>query len=146
MKNIIIVLIVGSIMAGAGFLGGMKYQQSKNPRSGNVQFFRNSNSQGGNMQFQQRGQDQGLRPISGEIISADDKSITVKLQDNSSKIVLLSDKTTINKTGEATKEDLKTGVAIAAFGIQNSDGSITAQNIQLNPMTFRVVPTNGTGR
>ena len=134
-SNIIMVLIVALVVGGGGFFGGMKYQQSKSPRSGNVQFFRNGNVDG-NGQFQQRGQ-QGLRPVSGEIISSDDKSITVKLQDNSSKIILLDDKTTINKTDEATKEDLKTGVTVAAFGIQNSDGSVTAQNIQLNPMTFR---------
>ncbi len=78
------------------------------------------------------------RPISGEILSSDDKSITVKLQDGSSKIVLLSDKTQINKATSVTKLDLKSGEKVAVFGSENSDGSVTAQNIQLNPQ-FRGV-------
>lgn len=104
----------------------MKYQQSKGPsgRFGNFQNNRNG-------QFQQRGMG---RPVSGEIISSDDKSITVKLQDGSSKIVLFSDKTTINKASEGSKDDLKTGEKVVAYGTENSDGSITAANIQLNPM------------
>lgn len=72
-------------------------------------------------------------PTAGEIIGADEKSITVKLQDGSSKIVLLSEKTQINKAEKATKEDLKKGEKVAVFGTENPDGSVTAQNIQLNP-------------
>lgn len=76
----------------------------------------------------------GFRPVSGEIISSDSKSITVKLQDGSSKIVLLTDKTTVSKSAEANVADLKTGEKVAAFGQENSDGSVTAQSIQLNPI------------
>ena len=54
--------------------------------------------------------------------------------DGSSKIILLSDKTTINKATAGSKEDLKTGVKIAAFGTENPDGSVSASNVQINPM------------
>jgi flagellar basal body-associated protein FliL len=124
-KIIFIVAILLIVFAGGGFYAGMKYQQSKSPRFGNFQG-------AGNRQFQQRAQ--GFRPVNGEIISADDKSITVKLQDGSSKIVILSDTTTISKSADATKADLKVGERVAVFGIENSDGSVTAQNIQLNPI------------
>lgn len=127
MKNTIIVAILVLILGGGGgFFAGMKYQQSKSPagRFGNFQGNRNG-------QPQQR--NQGFRPVNGEIISSDDKSITVKLSGGSSKIVLLSDKTAINKGVEATKGDLKNGERVAVFGQENSDGSVTAQNIQLNP-------------
>lgn len=67
-------------------------------------------------------------------LASDDKSITVKLQDGSSKIILITDKTVINKAAEATKDDLKGGEKVAVFGEINSDGSVTAQNIQLNPI------------
>lgn len=67
-------------------------------------------------------------------ISSDDKSITVKLQDGSSKIVLLTDTTSISKSTEGSKSDLKTGEKVAVFGTENSDGSVTAQNVQLNPI------------
>ncbi len=105
----------------------MKYQQSKQPS------FTRSGSQGGRTgQGQPSGNRQGFQPVNGEIISSDDKSITVKLTDGSSKIVLVSEKTTINKASQATKVDLKTGEKVAVFGQQNTDGSVTAQRIQLN--------------
>lgn len=124
-KTYLISIILAVILGAGGFFAGMKYQQSKSPRFGNFQG-------AGNGQFQQRAQ--GFRPVNGEIISADDKSITVKLQDGSSKIVLLSDSATISKSADATKADLKVGEKVAAFGTENSDGSVTAQNIQLNPI------------
>jgi len=131
MKNSIIIAILVAIVVGGGaFFGGMKYQQSKQ-----LSFMK----QGGTgMQGIRTGANNrmgtGFRPVNGEILSTDDKSITVKLQDGSSKIVLFSDKTEINKAAEATKEDLKTGEKVAVFGQENSDGSVTAQNIQLNPI------------
>jgi len=123
-KTVIIALLIVFVVGAGGFFAGMKYQQSKSPRFGNFQG-------AGNRQFQQRAQ--GFRPVNGEIISADEKSITVKLQDGSSKIVILSDTTTISKSADATKADLKVGEKVAVFGTENSDGSVTAQNIQLNP-------------
>lgn len=140
MKNLNIILIVLIfVVGGVGFLGGMKYQQSKRTIS-NRQFV---NGQFGNGQGARNGQNgnrMGFRPVSGEIISSDDKSITVKLADGSSKIVLLSDKTEINQAASATKEDLKTGEKVMVVGTDNSDGSVTAQNIQLNPIIRQIPP------
>ncbi len=128
-NNTLITIILVIVFAGGGFFAGMKYQQSKQStfarQFGQVQGMRTGQGQGNR---------QGFRPITGEIISSDDKSITVKLQDSSSKIVLFSDSTTINKADTATKDDLKTGTKVAVFGQTNSDGSVTAQNIQLNPI------------
>lgn len=122
-QNIFITLVLIFTFAGVGFYAGVKYQQSKRPQT-----------RFDNFQPRQFGQRQGFRPVNGEIISVDDKSITVKLNDNSSKIVFLTDTTTINKSSLGSKEDLKTGGKVAIFGIENSDGTITAQNIQLNPI------------
>ena len=83
-----------------------------------------------------------MRPVSGEILSVDANSLTVKLPDGSSKIVTFSDTTQINKADKATAADLKTGVTVAVFGTTNSDGSVTAQNIQLNPQ-IRMMAPNG---
>ncbi len=116
------------VIIGAGaFFGGMKYQQSKQPSFGN----RLAGMQGRNGQGSVNRQN--FRPVNGEILSSDSKSITVKLQDGSSKIVLLTDKTLINKADQATVADLKTGEKVAVFGQQNSDGSVTAQSVQLDP-------------
>lgn len=133
---IVAVLIAG----GAGFFGGMKYQQSKrvlfNGQFGGMErgAFRN--------QMQNGGSRMAFRPVNGEIISIDEKSVTVKLQDGSSKIIILSETTNINKAETAEKKDLTVGTAIAVFGEVNSDGSITAQNIQLNPILQRGINTD----
>jgi hypothetical protein len=93
---------------------------------------------GGRFQGRGVGSSQGIMPVSGEIISQDDTSITVKLQDGSSKIVILSGNTNINKSSEGSKSDLKTGERVTAFGTTNSDGSITAQNVSIGGnMMFR---------
>jgi hypothetical protein len=130
-NNLIITAIIVAIVAGgAGFFGGMKYQQSKMPN-----FPRNFQGQRG--QVNGNNANQGLRPVSGTIISQDEGSITLKLADESSKIILLTDSSTINKTEEGTKEDLTEGTEVTVFGQANSDGSITAQNIQIGTGLFR---------
>jgi Domain of unknown function (DUF5666) len=122
----IVLLIVG---LGGGFFAGMKYQQTKSPSSqffgGGMRRFGGMGNGGGMM---------GFRPVAGEILSMDDKSVTVKMPDGSSKIVILTDKTTFSKTETGSKSDLKVGAQIAVFGAANSDGSVTATNLQLNPM------------
>jgi len=138
MKNPILPILICVAVAGGSFFAGMKYQQSKQPsfagRFGNRQDVRTGEGQG---QFRNG------RPIQGDIISADEKTITVKMADGSTKIVILSETTTYNKTSDASKADLKVGEKVGVFGTENADGSVTAQNIQLNPQ-FRVATSTGT--
>lgn len=128
MKNIntiaIVLLIAG--LAG-GFLIGMQYQKSQQQPQGQFNIQGQGRRLGGP---QNRGNSRG---VTGEIISSDDKSITVKLQDGSSKIVLISASTQINKAALATISDLIVGQRVSVFGSNNTDGSVTAANIQLNP-------------
>ena len=136
----ILAVVVLAVLAGGGmgFFGGMKYQESKSPaakfgtfqgagmrngeRTGNVQV------KGGN------GNGANFRPVAGDIISIDGESLTVKLSDGTSKIIVLSDSTLIGKFSEVGKEELTVGANVSIFGTQNSDGSVTAQNIQLGKM------------
>lgn len=143
-KSLIITILAGVAMAGIGFFAGAKYQQSQrvqfSGQFGNGQMMLRSNGQqNGNRSFS------GLRPVSGEIISADNQSITVKLQDGSSKIVILGDSTKINKASEASRADLKTGEQVSVFGTENTDGSVTAQNIQMGMMLRIGTPSASTG-
>ena len=146
MKNntILIGIVVLAIGLGAGFFGGMQYQSGKQP-AGNQQFggmMRNGAGQGGTRRT-------GGQNV-GEIISADASSITIKLQDGSTKIVLLAGTTSINQATQAAVGDLKTGQRVAVFGTANSDGSITAQNISINPImrnpSGAPAPTGNTSR
>jgi hypothetical protein len=134
MKNnpVVVSIIVAVVVGAAAFFGGMKYQQSQTPAGG--QFAGRSNGQGRPSSSGGRFGNGG-RPVMGDILSVDDKSVTVKMSDGSTKIVILSASTSINKAAEATKTDLTVGTRVGVFGMQNSDGSVTAQNIQINPIS-----------
>lgn len=121
-KNLVITVLVAIVAAGAGFAGGIKYIQSQRIAlrgqfaNGQVMGRRTGN----------------FRPVAGEVLSVDDKSLTVKLQDGSSKIVVLSGTTVISKPDAAAVADIKVGDKVGVFGTDNSDGSVTAQSVQLN--------------
>lgn len=134
-NNLFLVIVVAIVVGASSFFAGIQYQKMSVPQGQFAGLRQGNNDQRYGQGGQGFGQG-GFRPVTGQIISQNDKSITVKLQDGSSKIVFLSDKTTINKAAEGTKEDLKEGVSVVIFGQENSDGNITAQSIQLNP-TFR---------
>ena len=134
-------ILIGIIALGAGFFGGMQYQKMQRVSLGNGTFNRQFGEQAGNGNMA-RGGMTGGRPVLGEIISTDDKSVTVKMQDGSTKIVLIPGTTSINKAAQGTKEDLVGGMTIAVFGTENSDGTLTAQNIQLNPQMRMKGPTS----
>ena len=69
----------------------------------------------------------------GEIISKDDKSITIKTREGSSKIIYFSNSTTIGKTVDGSVSDLNIGNQVMVNGKNDSSGVITAQNIQIRP-------------
>jgi hypothetical protein len=135
MKTNIVVLITALTLA-VGFAGGYfyrNYRLSQTRRSFGGQFQRNSTGATLGARF-------GDRPVVGEIISQEDRSFTVKMADGSTKIIILSDSTTYTKTDAGSKDDLKVGSQVGIFGTENSDGSLTAQNVQLNPQ-FRISST-----
>jgi len=158
MKNtntIIGIIIALLVVAGGSFYGGMIYGRTSLAAMRGGQF-RNMNpeqqSKEGMQQFQPGGQMQrnGSRGNSGftigEVISKDDKSITVKLPDGGSKIIFYNASTSIGKTVDGLIEDVVVGENVIANGTSNSDGSITAQLIQLqpvNPTSTPSLPTPG---
>ncbi|MCF7860118.1 hypothetical protein K9M09_00655 [Patescibacteria group bacterium] len=68
--------------------------------------------------------------LSGEIMSKDENSLTVKLPDGGSKIVFFSPTTVINQLSTSTLEALNIGQNIVANGNLNSDGSLSALTIE----------------
>jgi len=133
-------VIVSVVVGTAAFYSGMQYQKSQTPVPG--QFVGMLGQPGAPGQFAGRrdGSDRtaitGNRMfgggITGEILSQDETTMTVKAPDGSSKIVLFNDKTTFNTASAAAKTDLKVGQTISAFGTPNADGSVTASTVQLN--------------
>ncbi len=132
-KSIIITIVLVVVFAAAGFFAGMKYQQSQRFRGGVVTM--GSGGMGGRFgEGRFGGQNNNMQAVRGEIVSSDNNSITIKLSDGSSKIVVLPSNATIYKTDKGSTSDLTNGTNVMIFGTTNSDGSVTAQMVQLNPM------------
>lgn len=122
MKNSTITTVIGAVVIAAiAFFGGVQYQKSQRPSFG---------QQGG--VFARRFGGQNAQAVRGQIVSADNNSITVKMQDGSTKLIILPANTTITKATTGSKNDLKTGVQVVVFGTSNSDGSVTATMVSLN--------------
>ena len=154
MKNKIIAIVMGiAIIGGGAFYAGMKYGQSDSstdPGQGAAAGFANLTPEQRQQRLQQMGvSGAGLRNgnrggggfVSGEVISKDDpakdgagKSITIKLPDGSSKIIFYSGTTQIGKMTNGTSNDMEIGKTVSVNGSANSDGSITAQSIQIRPL------------
>jgi len=157
-KLITTVIAVAVVVGGGAFYGGMKYTESKAPAG---QFsrgdFQNLSPEERQQRFQELGanvsgvfgdQDHegedsfrggrfgsgegGSRPLSGEILSQTEDSLTIKLSDGSTKIIFVSDSTEITKFVDGALDDLTGGGQIFVGGSENPDGSYTAQTIRLS--------------
>ncbi len=139
MKHVIVIVAVAAVVGAGAFFGGTKYAESKTPVRGGA-------GQARTGQFGGQGFAGGAAAranggvTAGEILSKDDKSITVKLRDGGSKIIFFSDTTQVMKAAAGTSDDLAVGAQVTATGSANADGSISAQSIQLRPNAPTDVP------
>lgn len=136
-KQTILATVATSVIVGAGgFFGGTLYQKSRTPQFTPGQF-QNRLGQSGN---QNRNGTIGFRPANGEITNIDSDTITLKTSDGSSKLVVYSDSTKVNKTTQATKNDLKVGDQVMVIGNQGSDGTLTAESISVGGIFQQRLP------
>lgn len=135
MKKILpVILGVAVLVGGASFFGGMKYAQAKSAgmrggRPGQTNGQNGARGAGGGF----RGGATGGGFISGDILSNDGKTLTIKMRDGGSKIVLLGDSTEVSKFVAGAISDLEVGKTVTVIGKTNADGSVTAQTVQLRP-------------
>ncbi len=122
-KHIILTVVVAVVVGSIAFYGGMRYQSSF--RESGVGRFGPMGSAG-----VRTGQN---RPVLGDVVTVDADSLTVKMTDGSTKIVNIAPSTTYSKTENGKKEEVVVGTKVNVFGPTNSDGSVTAQSVQINP-------------
>lgn len=157
MKKNLIILIVAVLVVGSGsFFAGMAFAnrgRAAGPMrfaaddSGNVRYMAgrngdwggpNGGTAGANRAGRQGGGFGGL--VAGEILKLDGQSLAVKLPDGSTRIVLLSEKTAVTKSETGAVTDLATGLSVRIDGSTNSDGSVTAQSVQILPIGTALTP------
>lgn len=126
---LVAVLVVGGA---GGFFGGIKYDQSKTMaarQQAQQRFVGGAGGQNGG----RRGGQGGGGFTAGQILSKDDKSLSIQMMGGGSKIVFYSGSTQISKPAPVQASDLNNGDNVVVAGTANSDGSITAQSIQIRP-------------
>jgi hypothetical protein len=128
-KKLITIGVIGIVLIGAAFYGGIAYGQSHasggrgNGANGQAgAFIRNGMRGAGTNSF-----------TTGEVFSKDNNGITIKLPNGSSRIVFVGSSTQITKAAAGTLGDIAVGSNVLVQGSPNSDGSLTAQSIQLRP-------------
>ncbi len=135
-KTLIIVLVVAIIIVGvAAFYGGTVYAGSKRLAGtfGQGNFAGRSQGAGTAMAGARQGGQAGGGIVNGEVLSLDDKSVTIKSRQGGSKIIFFSSSTEIGKFVSGVLSDVVVGSNVMVSGKTNADGSITAQSIQLRP-------------
>ena len=138
MKPMYVIILV-IVFAAVGFYGGVSYQMSKVPSSAGS----TADGRFGGRGF--RGGASGMKPVNGQIVSQSNNAITVKLSDGTSKLVDLTSQTMINISSKGSITDLISGQRVTAFGTTNSDGSITAQAVNIGSGMFRAHPNGSQG-
>jgi hypothetical protein len=130
-KQWVILVVVAVVFAGGGFFGGMKYQASKTPapvsRSGAAGAFagrRAGGTGGANASF-----------ISGQVLSVNGSTITVQLMSGGSQVAVLAPSTQYRKAVDGSSSDVTVGSNVTITGTTNSDGSLTAQSVQIRTAT-----------
>ncbi len=147
-KSIIISISVAVVALGIGFFGGMQYQAGKEGASGTRgAYFMRRGGAGGQFRLGIDGQTgKTFRPVRGQVLSTGNNTITVKLANGSSKIIVLAGSTTFQKSSTASVSDIKQGDTVMVVGQQNSDGSVTANNVDINPPTLQRKTSSGAAR
>ena len=128
MVYMVLVLVV---VAGLSFYGGLKYGESKGMASqASVNGSGRAMSGAGGRGMGARG---GAGFTGGQVLSIDATSMTLQARDGSSRIIFFTSATPIMKEVGGKVSDVVVGSNVNVTGTPNTDGSITAQSIQLRP-------------
>lgn len=125
--------VIWIIVAIVAFVGGMYYGKASSPLAfaGAGRFGSFASSTRG--AFIGRNGSTAAGFIAGQVVAKDAQSITIALPNGNSQVVFYSSSTAVEKPSPASMSDISTGTEVAVNGTANSDGSLTAQSIQVRP-------------
>jgi len=139
-KYVALAAVALVIVGGGSFYGGMQYDKSVTTQARTATRTQFGGGAGGNNQGgQQRGGMMGGRGqngggfVTGEILSKDDKSLTIKTPDGGSTIVYFSATVNVRKADIGNLADLSSGQQVMVNGKSSSDGSVVADTISTVP-------------
>lgn len=152
MKHKLFISGVIIIVAAAAFYGGMRYERymvsiavkTTSPAMRNITFGnRQNDTTTGQTGGRGMGQNSGMRRggpngggfLFGEILSKDDKSLTVKTSDGGSVIVYFTDTLSVRKAETGSLSDLAIGQQVMVNGKSNPDGSLSAETVSITLVT-----------
>lgn len=130
-KIVLGAVAVAVVIAGAAFWVGISYGKSAAPARGQFGGAGGTFARPGGMMGGRSGTGGGF--TAGQILSKDASSITVKMQNGNTAIVLIGSSTEVVKSVTGSAADLSVGENVVVTGTQNSDGSVTAQSVQIRP-------------
>lgn len=129
-KQLITTVVVALIVGVAGFFGGTQYQKTKRPAVGALGAARGGVAGAATTRRFGAG---GNNFVSGTVQSQNGQQITIQLAAGGSRIVILPPSAQVGKFAAASSTDISVGNMVTVTGTDNSDGSITAQNVQIRP-------------
>lgn len=146
-QYMVIAGIIGVAAVSGAFYGGMQYEKGVVARQANARDLTSGNRGGATVNGQngqrgagpngagmmRRGGPNGGGFVLGEILSKDDKSLTLKTPDGGSTIVYFSPTTVVRKAEVGSLSDLATAEQVTVNGKSNPDGSIAADTVQITP-------------
>ena len=134
-KFLPVAIVICLILVGGAFYGGVKYGSRREPNFAgkNMMNWEKNGASNFNNGPMKGGKAVGSGIVNGEVIAKDDKSVTVKIKDGGSKIVIFAASTAVTKTAAGTMDDVAVGANVMITGKTNADGSVTAETIQIRP-------------
>src|SRR3989339_245375 len=107
-KFLPVAIVICLILVGGAFYGGVKYGSRREPNFAgkNMMNWDKNGAPNFNNGLMKSGKAVGAGMVNGEIMAKDDKSVTVKMKDGGSKIVIFAASTTVTKTAAGTMDDV----------------------------------------
>jgi hypothetical protein len=130
MKSPTAVGIIGLVVAGGAFYGGVQYQTSVQTAADAARVAARGDRAGQGFGARGAGGVGRFTPTSGTVLSKDATTMTIALTDGGSRIVILSTDTKTTHIEEAKLDSVKVGDSVTVMGSANPDGSVTADRIE----------------